>query len=86
MMGTALRCRPETRVHWHQDLCPFQAELSHSGTSVRAVARIVSRLSAIDHTSDRFTIKTGYSTVDGIKPLVKGRFRTGRSGTPDPYA
>jgi hypothetical protein len=61
-----------------------QAELSHSGTSVRAVARIVSRLSAIVHTSDRFTTKTGYLTVDGIKPSVKDRYRTRRNGTPDP--
>jgi hypothetical protein len=38
----------------------------------------------IDHAGDRFTTKTGYSQMDGIKSCVKDRFRMGRSGTPDP--
>lgn len=61
---------------------PVQAELSHARTSVQAVARIVSRLSAIHHTSYRFTIKTGYSPLDGTKPWVKDRFPHGAKCPP----
>ena len=34
---------------------------------------------------DRFTTKTGYSQMDGIKPCVKDRFRIGRNGTPNSW-
>lgn len=48
------------------------------------MARVTSGHSVFDQASDRFTVKTGYSPVDGTKPWVKDRFRMGRSGTPDP--
>lgn len=52
----------------------FKAELIHSGTYFREVAKIVSRLSEIGHTSDRSTIKTGYSQLNGTKPCSKDLF------------
>lgn len=48
------------------------------------MAKVTSGHSVFDQASDCFTIKAGYSPVDGTKPSVKGRFRMGRSGTPDP--
>ena len=48
------------------------------------MARVTSGHSVFDQASDRFTVKTGYSPVDGTKPSVKDRFRMGRSGTPNP--
>lgn len=67
-------------------LCRLEAELSHSGTAVQTAATVVSGHSAIDHASDRFPRRTGYSPLGGTKPWVKDRFRTVRSGTSDPSA
>lgn len=43
----------------------------------RTVERVVSGHSVIDHSSDRFTAKTGYSQMDSTNPSVKCRFRVG---------
>ena len=48
------------------------------------MARVTSGHFVFDQASDRFTVKTGYSPVDGTKPSVKDRFHMGRSGSPDP--
>lgn len=62
----------------------FEAELSHSGTAVQTAGTVVSGHSAIDHASDSFPDKTGYSPLGGTKLWVKDRFRTVRRGTSDP--
>jgi hypothetical protein len=49
------------------------------------MAGVASGHSVFDQASDRFTVKTGYSRVDGTETSVKDRFRMGRSGTPDPF-
>jgi hypothetical protein len=50
--------------------------------AIQSAGTVVSRRSAIDHPSDRFTIKTrGGSPLDGAKLSVKDRFRTAKSCT-----
>lgn len=73
MMRVALRVWPETSVHRHQDICPLQAELSHSRAAVTNSSEGRQRSSLIDHASDRFTVNTGYSQMDGTQPWVKTR-------------
>jgi len=52
----------------HQLVRQVKAELSHSWTAVTNSREGVSGHSVIDHASDRFNTKSGYSQMDGSKP------------------
>lgn len=43
---------------------------------------VVSGHAAIDHASDRFPVKTGYSQVDGTRPSLKDRCPMGEVALP----